>query len=124
NLLLAIGGLVLVTGYYARSWLRVGRDPARGVIVPRWDAPNGISPALVNYIDNKGFGGEGWTALSAAFLQLAVKGLVELEDLKRSIVVTRTGKEPETALPTGEAVLLKSFDKPGSSLVIDKANGE
>ena len=82
NLFLAFGGLALVIGYYLWAWISVGRDPPRGVVVPRWDAPDGMSPALVNYIDEKGFGGQGWTAISAAFLNLAVKGLVDLEDLK------------------------------------------
>ncbi|MCT7663059.1 DUF2207 domain-containing protein [Shinella kummerowiae] len=123
NLFLAFGGLVLVVGYYLWAWLSVGRDPPRGVVVPRWDAPDGISPALVNYIDEKGFGGQGWTAISAAFLNLAVKGLVELQDLKKSIVVTRTNKAAGD-LPTGEKVLLGALGAAGTSLAIDKANGK
>ncbi|MXN48134.1 DUF2207 domain-containing protein [Shinella kummerowiae] len=123
NLFLAFGGLVLVVGYYLWAWLSVGRDPPRGVVVPRWDAPDGISPALVNYIDEKGFGGQGWTAISAAFLNLAVKGLVELQDLKKSIVVTRTDKAAGD-LPTGEKVLLGALGAAGTSLAIDKANGK
>lgn len=123
NLFLAFGGLVLVVGYYLWAWLSVGRDPPRGVVVPRWDAPDGISPALVNYIDEKGFGGQGWTAISAAFLNLAVKGLVELQDLKKSIVVTRTDKAAGD-LPTGEKVLLGALGVAGTSLAIDKANGK
>jgi hypothetical protein len=77
-LVIAGVGLLVVTLYYGRAWVRAGRDPARGVMVPRWDLPDGISPALVNYIDNKGFSGEGWTALSAAVLNLAVKGYVTI----------------------------------------------
>lgn len=123
NLFLAFGGLVLVVGYYLWAWLSVGRDPPRGVVVPRWDAPDDISPALVNYIDEKGFGGQGWTAISAAFLNLAVKGLVELQDLKKSIVVTRTDKAAGD-LPTGERVLLGALGAAGTSLAIDKANGK
>ena len=124
NLFLAFGGLVLVVGYYLWAWLSVGRDPARGVMVPRWDAPEGLSPALVNYIDEKGFRGQGWTAISAAFLNLAVKGLVELKDLKASIIVTRTEKPVESALPTGEATLLKTMGSAGSTFIIDKSNGK
>ena len=40
-------------------------------MVPRWDAPEGISPALVNYIDRKGFSDGGWTAFSATALKVA-----------------------------------------------------
>ena len=124
NLFLAFGGLVLVVGYYLWAWVSVGRDPPAGVVVPRWDAPEGISPALVNYIDEKGFGGSGWTAVSASFLNLAVKGLVELKDLKTSIAVTRTAKPVETPLPTGEATLINAMAGEGSSFVIEKANGK
>ncbi len=121
---LAIVGLVAVVAYYARMWLKVGRDPARGVIVPRWDAPDGISPALVNYIDNRGFSGQGWTALSAAALSLAVQGYVVLEDLKKSLTITATAKTPPTRLPTGEAVLMRAVTSGGGTLAIDKANGK
>ena len=124
NLFLAFGGLILVVGYYLWAWVSVGRDPPRGVVVPRWDAPDGMSPALVNYIDEKGFGGHGWTAVSASFLNLAVKGLVELSDLANSITVTRTGKPVEGALPTGEAALLSEMTSEGSHFSIQKSNGK
>ncbi|MCA1403575.1 DUF2207 domain-containing protein [Ensifer sp. IC3342] len=123
-LVIAGAGLVLVALYYGRAWVRVGRDPERGVMVPRWDAPDGISPALVNYIDNKGFSGEGWTALSAAALNLAVKGHVVLDDLKKAIVITATGKGGAEKLPTGEATLMKSIATAGGKLTIDRANGK
>lgn len=124
NLIIGFGGLALVALYYARNWTRVGRDPAEGVMVPRWDPPDGISPALVNYIDNKGFSGQGWTALSAAALDLAVKGHVTLEDLKSSITIRRTDKPIDKQLPVGQATLLREIGGPGKELVIDKAHGE
>ncbi len=122
--LIGFGGLILVFLYYTRSWLKVGRDPQRGVVVPRWDAPDGISPALVNYIDNRGFSGQGWTALSATALNLAVRGFVVLEDLKNSIIIRRTDKPVTGAkLEAGEASLLNAVGAKGS-LTIDKSNGE
>lgn len=123
NAILGFGGLAIVALYYARNWARVGRDPAGGVVVPRWDPPEGLSPALVNYVDNKGFSGGGWTALSASAIDLAVKGYVTLEDLKNSITIRRTDKAPRKALPAGQAALLKDIGAPGEELVIDKANG-
>ncbi len=121
--LIGFGGLLVVFLYYFRAWVAVGRDPAAGVMVPRWDAPEGISPALVNYIDNKGFSGQGWTALSASALDLAVKGYVTLEDLKRSIVIRRTDKALPARLPEGQAALVSAIGE-GGELVIDKAHGE
>ncbi len=113
---LGFGGLILVFLYYTRSWLKVGRDPARGVLVPRWDPPDGISPALVNYIDNRGFSGQGWTALSATALNLAVRGYVVLEDLKNSIIIRRTDKPVgKEKLEAGEASLLNAVGAKGSA---------
>jgi uncharacterized membrane protein YgcG len=121
---IGFGGLILVFLYYIRAWLKVGRDPSRGVLVPRWDAPDGISPALVNYIDNRGFSGGGWTALSATALNLAVRGYVVLEDLKQSIIVRRTEKPAaKEKLEAGDTSLLNAVGNKGS-LTIDKANGE
>ncbi|RUL98658.1 DUF2207 domain-containing protein [Rhizobium chutanense] len=125
NYFIGFGGLILVFAYYLRSWLKVGRDPARGVVVPRWDPPDGISPALVNYIDNKGFSGGGWTALSATALNLAVRGYVKLEDLKNSIVIRGTGKAlGKEKFQAGEIELLRVAGGAGQTLTIDKANGE
>jgi len=125
NYFIGFGGLILVFAYYTRSWLKVGRDPARGVVVPRWDAPEGISPALVNYIDNKGFSGGGWTALASTALNLAVRGYVKLEDLKNSIVIQGTGKAlGKEKFRAGETELLKAVGGAGRTLTIDKANGE
>jgi hypothetical protein len=123
GLLISGIGLLLVFAYYYKAWAAAGRDPARGVIVPRWDPPEGVSPALVNYIDNKGFSGAGWPAISATMLDLAVKGYVVLEDLKKSIVIRRSDKKIEDSLPVGQRTLLASIGAPGDSLAINKANG-
>ncbi|MBN7806988.1 DUF2207 domain-containing protein [Agrobacterium rosae] len=123
GLLISGIGLFVVIAYYYNAWAAVGRDPAEGLIVPRWDPPEGVSPALVNYIDNRGFSGAGWTAISATALDLAVKGYVVLEDLKTSIVIRRTDKKIEDSLPVGQRTLLASIGAPGDRLTIDKANG-
>ncbi|NTJ41503.1 DUF2207 domain-containing protein [Agrobacterium larrymoorei] len=123
GLIVAGIGLLLVLGYYFKAWAAVGRNPAAGIIVPRWDAPEGVSPALVNYIDNRGFSGAGWSAISATALDLAVKGYVTLEDLKKSIIIRRTTRKIEDSLPSGQRSLLASIGGPGDSLQISAANG-
>ncbi len=119
---IAIGGLILVFVYYMRSWIAVGRDPPPGVMVPRWDPPEGISPALVNYIDNKGFASSGWTAFSATAIDLAVRGYVILDDLQKKVVIRPTGKAGSD-LGGGDKVIMQAVG-PFSPLVIDRENGE
>lgn len=124
NTIIGFGGLAVIFLYYLRSWLVVGRDPPKGVMVPRWDPPEGLSPALVNYIDNKGFSGAGWTALSASALELAVKGYVELDDLVSSIIIRRTKMPVEGKLQAAEAALMMEIPSAGDEFIIDNRNGK
>ena len=76
-------GLVLVFVYYVAAWSAVGRDPRAGTIIPLFHPPQGISPALANYIRNWGFGREKWRAFTAAALSLAVRGLIRFDQTRR-----------------------------------------
>src|SRR5690606_8128514 len=100
-----LGALALVFLYNMLAWFRVGRDPARGTIIPLFHPPKGYSPALVHYIHKMGWDGGGWTAFTASVFDLGVKGLVEIDNVDKVLKVTVTGKQPEAPLPPGEKVL-------------------
>ncbi|WP_193176230.1 DUF2207 domain-containing protein [Oricola nitratireducens] len=121
---ISVGGLILVALYYLWAWLRVGRDPAGGIVVPRWDLPEGISPALTHYIWNRGLTKGGFPAISAAAINLAVKGYLVLDDIGDTITLERTSKSTAgVKFPVGEAALLAKLDGYGGSLTVSKANG-
>jgi uncharacterized membrane protein YgcG len=122
NSIIAIVAFGIVLLYFGWNWIRVGRDPLRGIIVPRWDAPMGLSPALVNYVANRGFTGNGWPAFSASAINLAVKGLIVLDDLKGEVSFKPTDRKPEKALPLGEDVIYRSVQGV-PFLAINKVNG-
>ncbi|MEO1748434.1 MAG: DUF2207 domain-containing protein, partial [Pseudomonadota bacterium] len=124
-LIIAYGGLAVVLAYYFWGWDRVGRDPPSDVVVPRWDLPDGVSPALAHYVENKGLKGKGFTAISAAAVSLAVKGLVSLDKHDGDMTITRTEQDlPGNSLPTGEKALLDRIGLRGGSLTLNKANGK
>ena len=81
NLALLAGllGLAAVLGYYLFVWTRVGRDLPRGTIIPLFAPPEGLSPAMVRYIRKMGYDNKG---LSAAVINLAVKGYLTIEEKK------------------------------------------
>ncbi len=124
NTILGVIAVLIVWAWYGWSWSKVGRDPPRGVMVPRWDAPNGISPALVNYIDNKGFADGGWKAFSAASINLAVKGLITLDDLKSEVTMKPKPDAKPAGLPPGEAKIFDRVRQSGEQFRISKSNGE
>jgi uncharacterized membrane protein YgcG len=118
-------GLALVLGYYLWAWWLVGRDPPKGVIFPRFEGPEGISPALSNYVARKGFGDGGWRALSAACISLAVKGRLVLEDLAGDLTLTRpAGMQGDySGLARGEKAIAQWLDGREGSFTVSKANG-
>jgi uncharacterized membrane protein YgcG len=122
NTIIAVIAFAIVLVYFGWNWMRVGRDPSRGLVIPRWDAPMGLSPALVNYVANRGFNNNGWSAFSASAINLAVKGLIILDDLKGEVSFKPTGKKPDKALPLGEDVIYRNVQGL-PFLAINKVNG-
>eukprot|EP00903_Cladosiphon_okamuranus_P001111 g1109.t1 len=122
-------GVLFVLAYYLFAWWRVGRDPAKGVVFPRFKPPSNVSPALARYIDQRGFGDGGWIALTAACLNLAVKKRLQLQEEDGDMTISlasegRGGSAPGEGLPKGEAALERWLDKRGSPLTLNKANGK
>ncbi|NVK34752.1 MAG: DUF2207 domain-containing protein [Rhodobacteraceae bacterium] len=116
--------------YYLIVWWMVGKDPKRGVIFPRFEVPEKISPALAHYIFHREFSDAGWLAMSAACLNLAVKGRLVIGQENGDLTLSQQGKEPShvlsevTELPTGEAYIDGWIKKRGGDLVLNKANGK
>ena len=73
--LFTAGGLVWLLSYYARTWLRIGRDPRKGTIVPLFSPPDNLSPAALRYILKRSFDNR---TVAAALVALGVKGNVRL----------------------------------------------
>ncbi|MEP2706831.1 MAG: DUF2207 domain-containing protein [Roseibium sp.] len=120
-------GLAVLGLYYLTTWWKVGRDRQKGVIFPRFKAPDNVSPALASYIVDRGFAGAGWTALSAACLSLAQKGHLTLSKDEDVMVLTPANAPhfgSAAQLPKGEAAIEAFVTGRGNSLALDKDNGE
>jgi len=122
DLVLPLLAVIIVLGYYLIAWARVGRDPAKGTIIPLFHPPKGFSPALVHYIHRMGWENSGWTAFTASIFDLGVKGLLLIDNVKKTLKVTVTGKAPEQPLPPGEKLLFDYFNSKGT-VVVNTTNG-
>jgi hypothetical protein len=97
--------------YYAIVWLAVGRDPKPGPLVPRYEAPDGLSPAAVRYIMTSGSDRK---TLVAVLLSLAAKKCIELRPEGSSYIATRSvGGAPNTLAPEEKLTFNFLFD-PGT----------
>lgn len=99
----ALLGLVLIAGYYLSAWLRVGRDPQKGTIIPLFHPPKGISPAAARYIMEMGYDNK---AFAAALVNLAVKGAITIRNEDSTYELERMDQTPK-GLSAGERKILK-----------------
>lgn len=113
--------VILVLGYNFLAWNAVGRDPARGTIIPLFHPPKGMSPALMHYIGNMGFKQTGWTAFTASIFDLGVKGLVQIDKTGKTMTITSTGTASEK-LPPGEQGVYNYIRSKGK-VTVDKTDG-
>ena len=88
----AAAGLALVLAFYAFAWLRFGRDPPRGTIIPLFGPPEGLSAAAVRFVEGMGFDDRCFTA---AIVDLGVNGHIKLTgDGKQTVIEHRDGGKP------------------------------
>ncbi len=110
NVALAAGvaGVAAVLLYYLLAWVLVGRDPARGTIIPLFHPPENMSPALLRYIARMGYDQR---TFSVALVSLASKGAVTLEESGRGVytVVSGGGGTRPDPLADEEFVLLREL---------------
>jgi hypothetical protein len=81
-------GLLILAAYFSATWMRFGRDPKRGVIVPLFGPPQGFSAAAVRFIRPMDYDAK---CFAAALISMAVKGYLHITDEKGTYVLTRTG---------------------------------
>jgi len=76
-----IGGIIslLLLLYYAVTWIRFGRDPEMPTVIPLFDPPDAMSPASVGMVMDGSFGN---SLITPAMIDLAVKGLVRIDEQK------------------------------------------
>lgn len=112
----AMGAILLVV-YYLLAWLRVGRDPAKGVIIPRFGPPQGFSPAMMRMLWRMKFDN---TAFTAGIIDMAVKGALKIVD-NGSTRLELVERAP-AALAIGEKAAWGELRKAGQTIELKNTN--
>jgi len=73
--LVGLIGVICVWSYFLLAWLKVGRDPRPGTVMPLYEPPATLSPAAVRYLKHMQFDNK---AFAAAILGLAAKGVLKI----------------------------------------------
>ena len=123
GILLALLGLILLIVYCVREWSRVGRDPNKGVIIARYEPPEGQTPASLRYLMRMGYD---MRCFSSEVLALAVAGCLRvMRDkgfFKDEWRLESTGTAPPAGSRQCQRDLIEGLFKDGSPLVLKNTN--
>lgn len=122
NLLAAAIGFLLLLAYYIPVWRKYGKDPEEGVVVTRYEPPEGFSPASLRYIRQMYYDDK---VMTAAVVNLAVKGYLEIKKRGESHwLIMRSPDKPKPAMAPGENELYVGLFKEQNKIELDDANHE
>ena len=117
HVLIAVIGSLGLALFYFFTWDRVGRDPAPGIVVAEYEPPPGYSPASMRYIEKMSYDDK---CLSAAIINLAVKGYLNIEETKKRYLLHKTGNDVELA--PGEKALVNKLFRAKQSIELKQSN--
>ncbi|GAA5011514.1 DUF2207 domain-containing protein [Pseudoluteimonas lycopersici] len=123
GVLVALGALFTMCLYAFRRWQAVGRDPAPGIVIARYEPPRDYSPAALRFIQK--MGGDN-RCVTSDLLSLAVAGCLRIERDKGLLSdkwsLQRTGDDAHAALSASQRALLAGLFKDGGTLELEKDN--
>ena len=118
HILIALAGIAGVIMLYFRRWKSVGKDPAKGTIIPLFDPPEGFSPADTGYLVAMGMKEE---VLTAALVNMAVKGCLKIVNTKKKYSLELIPGNTAELTPE-EKVLASVLFSSSQELVLDNEN--
>lgn len=107
--------VALLLLYYFITWYKHGRDPDAPTIIPLFDAPNNVSPAVMGYVNDEHFRNE---LITSSIINLAIKGYLKINEtvddglfglFKTTQYSLTKLKKADNALPAEEKILLNNL---------------
>jgi uncharacterized membrane protein YgcG len=115
----SLAGLLAVLLYLTYAWSKAGRDPAPGVIFPRYEPPATFSPGAVRYISKMGYDNK---TFSAAVIDLAVRGHLDIDESGGTYTLRRRADGRAAPAASGEQALLDALFTRGDRVVLRNEN--
>lgn len=119
-LLVGIVCVLLVLGYYLFAWMKVGRDPGQGVIIPRWEISEHLSPSTLRYL--RRYGKFDTKTFTAAVMSLAIHGCLRITEDGGTCTLTREPNADTTNLHPDEEALFDRLFRYNTSLSLTGNN--
>lgn len=117
-LLLGLGGLAV---FLVHGFDKVGRDPQKGPVFPRYEPPAGYSPAAVHHVYYRSVAGH--RALIATLMHLAVRDRLSIDasDKKAAVLTRRTEGASASGIAAEDIALENAIFSTGRTRTIGGA---
>lgn len=120
GVLVALVGFGLLIAFCIREWRRVGRDPRKGIIIARYEPPEGFSPAALRYVQRMSYDTRCFTA---GVLDLAVSGCLRIvTESKLFKDEWRLEKDAGTTAVPDSGALLERLFRSAPTLLLKNTN--
>ncbi|NLI33773.1 MAG: DUF2207 domain-containing protein, partial [Deltaproteobacteria bacterium] len=116
--ILGLVGVLLLFFYYLGIWVKVGKDPEEGTIVPLFYPPDGFSPAQVRFISEMGYDNQ---VFAAAVIDMAVKGYLKISDENGTYRLMRRNSSTSGLSPEEKKIADKLF-RNGDTIELKNSN--
>jgi uncharacterized membrane protein YgcG len=123
GILIGLAGFLLLLAYMYRQWSAVGRDPAKGIVIARYEPREGQSPAGLRYLQRMGYD---MRAFTGDVLALAVAGYLKVRErekiFKNEWQLEQVQPEQPRPITSAQERLLQGLFRSGSPLVLKNTN--
>lgn len=108
NTLIVSAVYLAFLGVLALLWYCFGKDPKRGTIIPRFEPPKGLSPAVCQYLTHRTTSAK---TFAVALLSLATKGYVYIGGSSKVFSIIKSDKDlsGNPPLSRGEKLIFTRF---------------
>jgi len=113
NIIFASLSIIILGCFYFFTWLKVGKDPEKQLVVPTFLPPHKWSPAVIRYLYNKGYDN---TAFTAALVNMAVNNGIRIKHEKKKYRLEKTGNK--TKLSEEEKKIYDTLFKGRESILV------
>ena len=116
--LAAVPGMIILMAYYLWGWVKIGRDPAKGPIIPLFSPPEGFTPGAVRFVTRMGFDHK---TFASAVVNMAVKGFLNIQETRDEFTLSKTGTG-DARLSKGEKRIAKHLFQGTDRITLETAN--
>lgn len=116
----SLTGVMILLAYFLIAWIKVGRDPSSGAIIPLFNPPEGFTPAAVRFVTRMDFDHK---AFAAAIVNMAIKGCLIIDENESDYRLSLTDAD-QSILSSGEKRIVKKLFNGSKYIDLDKKNHE